>query len=102
MRALVYHGTRDVKIDDEPRPNIEHPEDAILLVTSTALLIIEDCFISTDLGASWTELNIEWPKKYLLQHLWALKVLNNYLSYSGEMSSIATVISQRSNKQLSD
>jgi S-(hydroxymethyl)glutathione dehydrogenase/alcohol dehydrogenase len=37
MRALVYHGTRDVKIGDKPRPNIQNPEDVISCVTSTAL-----------------------------------------------------------------
>ena len=37
MKALVYHGPRDVKIDDKPRPNIQNPEDVILRVTSTAL-----------------------------------------------------------------
>jgi S-(hydroxymethyl)glutathione dehydrogenase / alcohol dehydrogenase len=37
MKALVYHGPRNVQIDDKPRPNIQHPQDAILRVTSTAL-----------------------------------------------------------------
>jgi S-(hydroxymethyl)glutathione dehydrogenase / alcohol dehydrogenase len=37
MRSLVYHGPRDIRIDDKPRPNIQHPEDAILRVTSTAI-----------------------------------------------------------------
>jgi S-(hydroxymethyl)glutathione dehydrogenase/alcohol dehydrogenase len=37
MKALVYHGPRDVKIDDKPRPTIQNPQDVILRVTSTAL-----------------------------------------------------------------
>jgi S-(hydroxymethyl)glutathione dehydrogenase/alcohol dehydrogenase len=37
MNALVYHGPRDVQIDDKPRPNIQNPQDVILRVTSTAL-----------------------------------------------------------------
>jgi S-(hydroxymethyl)glutathione dehydrogenase / alcohol dehydrogenase len=37
MKALVYHGPRDVQIDDKPRPSIQHPEDAILRITSTAI-----------------------------------------------------------------
>jgi S-(hydroxymethyl)glutathione dehydrogenase / alcohol dehydrogenase len=37
MRSLVYHGPRDIGIDDKPRPNIQHPEDAILRVTSAAI-----------------------------------------------------------------
>jgi len=37
MKALVYHGPHDVRIDDKPMPNIEQPEDAILRVTTTAI-----------------------------------------------------------------
>lgn len=37
MKALVYHGPWDVQIDDKPLPTIQHPEDAILRITSTAI-----------------------------------------------------------------
>jgi S-(hydroxymethyl)glutathione dehydrogenase/alcohol dehydrogenase len=37
MKALVYHGKKDVKIDDKPQPKIENHEDIILRVTTTAL-----------------------------------------------------------------
>ena len=37
MKALVYHGPNDVQLDDKPRPSIQHSEDVILRVTSTAL-----------------------------------------------------------------
>lgn len=37
MKSLVYHGTRDVRIDDKPKPTIQDKEDVILKVTSTAL-----------------------------------------------------------------
>jgi threonine dehydrogenase-like Zn-dependent dehydrogenase len=37
MKALVYHGPRNVQIDDKPRPSIQHRQDAILRVTSTAI-----------------------------------------------------------------
>ncbi len=37
MKALVYHGPMDVRIDDKPKPKIEHPEDIILKVTQTAI-----------------------------------------------------------------
>ena len=37
MKALVYHGAREVRIDDKPKPKIEDKEDIILRVTSTAL-----------------------------------------------------------------
>jgi threonine dehydrogenase-like Zn-dependent dehydrogenase len=35
MRALVYHGPRDVRITDVPDPTIEHPTDALVRITST-------------------------------------------------------------------
>jgi len=32
MKALVYHGPRDVRIDDKPKPSIKDLEDIILKV----------------------------------------------------------------------
>ena len=37
MRALVYHGTRDVRVDTVPDPVIQHPQDVVLRVTATAI-----------------------------------------------------------------
>lgn len=37
MRALVYHGRYDVRVDTVPDPVIEQPRDAIIKVTSTAI-----------------------------------------------------------------
>ena len=37
MRALTWHGTRDVRVDTVPEPIIEEPTDAIIRVTSTAI-----------------------------------------------------------------
>src|SRR5215212_7700553 len=37
MRALAYHGRRDVRIDTVPDPKIEDPTDAIVRVTTTAI-----------------------------------------------------------------
>jgi threonine dehydrogenase-like Zn-dependent dehydrogenase len=37
MKALTFHGKRDVRIDDVPDPKIEHPTDAVIRVTSTAI-----------------------------------------------------------------
>jgi threonine dehydrogenase-like Zn-dependent dehydrogenase len=37
MKALTYHGKRDVRIDTVPDPTIEHPTDAIIRVTSSGL-----------------------------------------------------------------
>ncbi len=37
MKALTFHGKRDVRIDTVPDPTIEEPTDAIVRVTSTGL-----------------------------------------------------------------
>jgi len=37
MKALTWQGRRDVQIADVPDPRIEHPTDAIVKVTSTAI-----------------------------------------------------------------
>jgi S-(hydroxymethyl)glutathione dehydrogenase/alcohol dehydrogenase len=37
MRALVYRGPRDVRLEEKPRPKLEAPEDAIVRVTATAI-----------------------------------------------------------------
>ena len=37
MRALTFHGRRDVRVDEVPDPVIQEPTDAIVRVTSTAI-----------------------------------------------------------------
>src|ERR1700712_4769695 len=37
MKALTYHGKRDVRVDTVPDPTLEHPTDAIIKVTSSGL-----------------------------------------------------------------
>jgi threonine dehydrogenase-like Zn-dependent dehydrogenase len=37
MRAVTWHGKRDVRVDDVPDPRLEAPNDAIIRITSTAL-----------------------------------------------------------------
>jgi threonine dehydrogenase-like Zn-dependent dehydrogenase len=37
MKALTFHGRRDVRVDDVPDPVIEEPTDAIIRVTSSAI-----------------------------------------------------------------
>jgi threonine dehydrogenase-like Zn-dependent dehydrogenase len=37
MKALTWHGRRDVRVDEVPDPTIEEPTDAIIKVTSTAI-----------------------------------------------------------------
>ena len=37
MKALTWHGKRDVRIDEVPDPAIEHPTDALVRITTTAI-----------------------------------------------------------------
>lgn len=37
MKALTYHGKRDVRVDTVPDPSIQEPTDAIIKVTSSGL-----------------------------------------------------------------
>lgn len=37
MRALTWHGQRDVRVDTVPDPTIESPTDAVVRITSTGL-----------------------------------------------------------------
>jgi threonine dehydrogenase-like Zn-dependent dehydrogenase len=37
MRALTYHGSKDVRVESVPDPIIEQPDDVILRVTATAI-----------------------------------------------------------------
>ncbi|ALD20174.1 zinc-dependent alcohol dehydrogenase [Hymenobacter sp. DG25A] len=37
MKALVFHGMKDVRVDNVPDPQIEESRDAIIRVTSTAI-----------------------------------------------------------------
>lgn len=37
MRALTWHGKRDVRVESHPDPEIVNPRDAIIKVTSTAI-----------------------------------------------------------------
>src|SRR3954453_17116663 len=37
MKALTWHGTHDVRVDNVPDPTIEEPTDAIIRVTSSGI-----------------------------------------------------------------
>ena len=37
MKAVTWHGKRDVRVDAVPDPKIEHPTDAIVRITSTGI-----------------------------------------------------------------
>src|SRR6185295_714945 len=37
MKAVTWHGTHDVRVDNVDDPTIEHPTDAIVRITSTGI-----------------------------------------------------------------
>lgn len=37
MKALVFHGVGDIRVDDVPEPRIEQPNDAVIRVTASAI-----------------------------------------------------------------
>ena len=37
MKALTWHGKRDVRVDDVPDPRIQEPTDAVVRITTTAI-----------------------------------------------------------------
>jgi threonine dehydrogenase-like Zn-dependent dehydrogenase len=37
MKAAVWHGKHDVRVDEVPDPTLQHPTDAIIRITSTGL-----------------------------------------------------------------
>ena len=37
MKALAWHGKRDVRVDNVPDPSIQEPTDAVVRVTTTAI-----------------------------------------------------------------
>src|SRR3954454_14021138 len=37
MKAVVWHGNQDVRVDDVPDPNVEESTDAIIRVTSSGI-----------------------------------------------------------------
>ena len=37
MKALTFHGKRDVRVEEVPDPRIEQPTDAVVRITSTAI-----------------------------------------------------------------
>ena len=37
MKAVCWHGTKDVRVENVPEPHIEGPRDAIVKITSTTI-----------------------------------------------------------------
>jgi threonine dehydrogenase-like Zn-dependent dehydrogenase len=37
MKAVVFHGVGDIRLDDVPEPKIQDPTDAIVRITASAI-----------------------------------------------------------------
>lgn len=37
MKAVVFHGVGDIRLDDVPKPKMQHPQDAIVHITTSAI-----------------------------------------------------------------
>ena len=43
MKAMVYHGPNDIRVEDKPKPQIIDPSDAVVRIVKTTIC-------ATDLG----------------------------------------------------
>jgi threonine dehydrogenase-like Zn-dependent dehydrogenase len=53
MRAVTWHGKRDVRVETVPDPEIRDPTDAIVRITSTGICG-SDLHLYELLGPSWS------------------------------------------------
>lgn len=37
MKAVVFHGVGDIRVDDVPEPQLQAPTDAIVRITASAM-----------------------------------------------------------------
>jgi threonine dehydrogenase-like Zn-dependent dehydrogenase len=37
MKAVVFHGVGDIRVDDVPEPQLQEPNDAIVRLTAAAI-----------------------------------------------------------------
>ena len=72
MKALYWNGKHDVRVSDFPDPKIEHPRDAIVRITSTAIcgsdLHIYDGLVQTMesgdiLGHEFMARSLPWARR---------------------------------------
>ncbi len=50
MKAIVWHGIGDIRLDDVERPTIQHPEDAIVRITRSAICGTDLHFVRGTMG----------------------------------------------------
>ena len=60
MKAMVYHGPNDIRVEDKPKPQIIDPSDAVVRIVKTTIC-------GTDLGI-WKGKNPEVAEGRILGH----------------------------------
>jgi len=53
MKAVVFHGVGDIRLDDVPEPTIQEPTDAIVRLTSSAI-----CGTDLHMPSSWARAGV--------------------------------------------
>jgi len=48
MKALTYHGAKDVRVETVPDPRLVEPDDIVLRVTATANLRLRPAHLSRE------------------------------------------------------
>jgi len=73
MKALTWHGKRDVRVENVPDPALQEPTDAIVRITSTAICG-SDLHLYEVLGASssWTA-TTRWGRRAWRTHVLPLE-----------------------------
>jgi len=80
--SFVYRRSADGEKWDVVSKGLPEPKGTIITIlasnpfNSGEFFAINNrgIFISTDFGVSWKALDIPWPKKYLVQHPWAIEI----------------------------
>ena len=72
MKAMVYHGANDIRLEEKPKPAILHPTDAIVKIVKTTI-----CGTDLDIWKGKTQklpMGAFWGMKALaLWKKWALR-----------------------------
>ena len=72
MKAVTWHGKRDVRVEDVPDPTIEQPTDAIIEITSTNICG-SDLHLYEVLGAFMKPATSSVMSRWVLFERWAVR-----------------------------
>jgi threonine dehydrogenase-like Zn-dependent dehydrogenase len=56
MKAVVWHGVGDIRLDDVPEPKIKEPTDAVVRLTASAICGTDLHFIRYPQETEWVSL----------------------------------------------